>query len=125
MFVYLSSPYTHDEIAIEEFRYERAMDAVVWLLNRKITVYSPIVHFHPIAWTHNLSRDIQFWRNHNLNMLLSAREVIVLAIPGWKESIGVSWEREEATNNNKPLSYLEAEAGNPAGFRLVTEAQLF
>lgn len=128
MFSYLASPYTYlpteeeSKLAphllslicsrIEEFRFDQAMSAVCWLLDHKITVYSPIVHFHPVACTHNLPRDIQFWRDHNLNMLAESQELIVLTLEGWDKSSGVGWEREQASLLWKPtLFLLQVEAG--------------
>lgn len=125
MFSYLASPYTdldHDP-RVEEFRFDSAMNAVCWLLDNRGTVYSPIAHFHPIARTHHLPKDIQFWRNHNLNMLLQAKELLILQIDGWDKSIGVGWEFSRAEENNLPISFvIPVEAGETRGseFRVET-----
>lgn len=124
MFSYLASPYTarnpdgSPNLELEHHRFELAMDCVCWLLSHRGTVYSPIIHFHPIATTHNLPTDIQFWRNHNLNMLLEARELLVLQIAGWDSSSGVRWEIEHARGNNTPMHYLvpKVEAGQGCDF---------
>lgn len=119
MFSYLASPYTDSDHRVESFRFDQAMSAVVWLLTHRSTVYSPIVRFHPIATSHNLPRDIQFWRNHNLAMLLEAKELLVLQIDGWDRSSGVRWEIEHARGNNTPMFYLTpVEAGEGGGFHV-------
>lgn len=122
MFSYLASPYTDPDPRVEEFRFNSAMDAVCWLLDHRTTVYSPIVHFHPIATTHNLPSDIQFWRDHNLAMLIEAKELLILQIDGWDKSSGVRWEIEHAKENNLPINLvIPVEAGETRGSEFRVE----
>lgn len=48
-FVYLATPYTHDDEAVEEERFERVSIIAGHLMNQGYIVYSPISHNHPIA----------------------------------------------------------------------------
>jgi len=91
-YIYLASPYTHSDEKVMEDRYNAVVDAVAFLTNGKYHVYSPILHFHPVAVKHSLPRDAEFWRESNEIMLYPAGLMYVLAIPGWDESKGVRHE---------------------------------
>jgi Domain of unknown function (DUF1937) len=89
---YLASPYTHINSDVMEYRYELCCEALVWLLDRKIWTYSPIVHCHEVAKKHELPRDINFWWNYNKAMLSDAMGFFILCIDGWDTSNGVAQE---------------------------------
>ena len=91
-YVYLASPYSHPNPLVREARYRIARDAVAHLLIRKIWVYSPIVHCHDLTKEYSLPFDATHWREYNEAMLREADELVVLNIPGWRESVGVAAE---------------------------------
>jgi hypothetical protein len=69
-------------------------------------VYSPITHFHPIAYHVDLPKDFQFWRECCLGMLRRCGELWVLCLPGWKESEGVMAEIKEAKKLGKEIIFV-------------------
>lgn len=109
-YIYLASPYSHKDPFIRELRYLRAMEAVVTLMKRGTTVYSPIVHCHELAKIADLPRDADWWEQHNFNMLAGAVELHVLTLPNWIGSIGIGKEILRATELSKPIIYLEESA---------------
>lgn len=107
MYHYLASPYTHVSPDIMRKRYEAAEAATAILLIGDIAVYSPIVHCHTLAVTHDLPKDFNFWMRYNYRMLSPAKSLLVLKIDGWEASTGVRAEIEYAITHGKPVCYLD------------------
>ena len=62
------------------------------MLNKGIHTYSPVIHCHQIAQDYSLPKDFTFWKEYNFAMIEKASEVLVLGIPGWRSSQGVTAE---------------------------------
>ena len=92
MFIYVASPYT----GAEQERYEAVMKFVAHHTKEGQILYSPIVHFHPMACQYDLPRDFPFWKKHIMVMLGEADNLWVLCLNGWQESKGVTYERDMA-----------------------------
>lgn len=105
MYLYLASPYSHENPEVMKLRYLSAMDATAYLLKQNVAVYSPIVHCHEIANVHELPKDFEFWMKYNYRMLSPARKLLVLTIDGWEKSTGVRAEITYALTHCKPVLY--------------------
>lgn len=117
---YLASPYTHPQLYVELERYHAAERAAVWLLQRKVWVYSPIVHCHPLALKYKLPTDYDFWRQYNQAMIMSAYDLIVLALDGWANSKGVKDEIKLATQLGLQVFLMEP---NSDGYKVSIPAE--
>lgn len=106
--VYLASPYTagNADPFERECRYIEAMRACAMLLRKGQHVYSPIVHCHELAKIADLPRDGKFWQAYNFALLRRCHEVVVLTLPGWAVSEGVTAEVFEARRHSIPIRYL-------------------
>ncbi len=105
--IYLASPYTHKDEEVMTFRYGKALKASARLINLGFLVFSPIVHCHPIAITHNLKRDYDFWQDYSTSFLLNwAEAVAVLLLPGALNSKGVQAEITIAQETGLPVYYI-------------------
>ena len=98
-YTYIASPYTHDDPEVMEGRYRAVRLFTAKLIGEKkqkklanATVFSPIVHCHTLAIAHDLPHDLDFWLDFNEGMLTEARNLIILQLPSWKTSVGVSFE---------------------------------
>lgn len=95
-FIYLASPYSHASDAVMIQRYEAALDflglAVVDPMLSGFFIFSPVATWHPVAIRKCLPKSAVFWRQTNEREMLHAHAVFILDIPGWKESVGVSFE---------------------------------
>ena len=90
--IYLASPYYHAVEGIMEGRYQSALKFCAESARQGINIYSPIVHWHPVAKAHDLPRGHKFWRQLNHEMIKLSDEVWILRIPGRAESAGVADE---------------------------------
>ena len=104
--IYLASPYSHPDPATRDQRYLAACRATVRLLLAGHSVFSPIVHGHPLVQL-GLSGDWLFWARHDQWHLSRCHQVLVLPVDGWKESQGVQAEVELAHRLGIPVSYAQ------------------
>jgi hypothetical protein len=109
---YLATPYTHENKAIMDLRYECANHAAGNIMkDTKRGVFSPISHFHNIRghgylkqWT--LGDFLDFDRA----ILDHADKLLVLTLDGWYESPGVNGEIVFAVTHEPqpiPVYYIE------------------
>ena len=89
--IYLAAPYSSPDIEVRQTRYEMACKATAELLREGKIIFSPIVHSHPLT-DHGLPGDWAFWQKVDTHMLRKSDRLLVLMMPGWKESIGVQAE---------------------------------
>lgn len=109
--IYIASPYNSPFDTTKIDRYEAVRDYVADCYKRELPVYSPIVHNHPIAITHELPGTWEFWAKINLPMLRLCDTLHVLCLDGWRDSHGVNAEIEEAIRLNLSIYFVVAAAG--------------
>jgi len=95
--IFLASPYRDPDPLVRAWRYDRALEFCAMHLVRAIKhrpIYSPIVHWHPVAECHPRlhDKDTAFWMALNRPMLEICDELWVLGLPGWRESEGIAAE---------------------------------
>lgn len=110
-YFYIASPYTHPDMKVQDQRYEKVVDFTSYLISQfEMHVYSPIVHSHPLCKTRwELQSSFDFWLEMDRTMLVPAKGLIVLQVPGWKESVGVSMEIDMAVKFGKPILHSRAQ----------------
>jgi hypothetical protein len=101
--IYLASPYSADPIAL----HAQVLSATAELVTDGHAIFSPIVHCHPLAQARKLPHDFAFWQRYNFEVLERARELWVLMLPGWRDSIGVRGEIAFARKRRIPIFQLE------------------
>lgn len=106
--IYLASPYSDPDPAVRHERFRQVCLHGARMVREGRLVYSPIVHSHLLA-EQGLPSDWPFWAEHSRWMLSACRELVVLALPGWKESTGVSAEVELATQLGLPVRIVALE----------------
>jgi hypothetical protein len=106
-YIYIASPYSHPDPEVREWRFRSVCWYAGECLARGEDVFSPIAHTHPIAENHDLPAGWDFWKKIDTTMLRMARELRVLKLPGWEESVGVKEECVLATLLNLPITYVE------------------
>ena len=94
--IYVAGPYSHKEARVRHDRYLAHERYVAKLVKAGHTAYSPIVHFHAMAERHNFPYSSTFWNNHLSSMLLACDKIHILQLPGWKDSVGLGFERSIA-----------------------------
>ena len=106
--VYLATPYSHEDKAMEQLRYDLALEIVCWLMNtRKLKVLSPIVYSHNIALRGGGGSDWEAWKNFDEELIKFCREVWVANLDGWRTSKGIVAEVLCAQRIGTPVKYYD------------------
>lgn len=105
--IYLASPYTHIDPAVMEQRFHAACRAAGHLMRKGEIVFSPIAHTHPIAVSCELPRGWDYWARFDREFIQASSEVMVLTIPGWQESRGVTAELAIAREAGIRVSWMD------------------
>jgi len=113
--IYLATPFTSKALIKPAARRE---EAERWKAAAKICgryfqqgniVYSPVVHWYPVALQEGLPGDYETWKRVNQAMLDRCDVLVVGMLPGYDTSRGVAEEIEYALNTQKPVIYLPCE----------------
>jgi hypothetical protein len=99
MIIYLACPYSHPEVFVRHCRYMKACRAASLLMKAGHTVFSPLSHGVSIMNNGELDEKdtaCAFWLKQELPFLRMSNLLMVLAIDGWEESIGVNAEIDAA-----------------------------
>lgn len=112
-FVYLGSPYTHDDPEVVESRV-RTITAIIaeliLMLGDRVIFFSPIVHSHPIqeeidATQYFYEHAPPDWIDIDKQILLHVDFVCFMKIKGWEESEGMKEERRFCDEHGIPYVY--------------------
>jgi hypothetical protein len=104
--IYLSSPYSHEDIQVKHLRYRAALLTVAHYLHEGRYLYSPILHNHPVACYRDLA-TAQEWLEYDYVIMDRCDRVWVLEIEGWNLSSGVRAEMYRAESLRKPVSFID------------------
>lgn len=63
------------------------------------TCYSPLLHWLSVA--PSMGEDWETWKKVSLDMIDASSRIIVIALPGWRESVGVTAEIQHAGKTGK------------------------
>ncbi len=77
--IYLASPYTHPDPAVRQARFEAACRAAAAMIRAGKTVFSPVVHSHPLT-QYGLPFDWRAWSKHDRRFLEACDELVVLTL---------------------------------------------
>jgi len=106
--IYLACPYSHPSMDVRVSRFEASAHAAADLIQRGMFVYSPITMTHPIdlvmaAEGETMGSD--YWCDFDEAFMRVCSEMIVLTIPGWRESRGIAREARFFEDEGKPVRY--------------------
>lgn len=103
-FAYLASPHTHSDPAVVEWREKAIMIVAGKLIQMGLQIFCPIMH------TAALDREIKIphhrWLMQDQPIFDASRLLIVVQLPGWEKSVGITAEIERAKKRKKPIFYM-------------------
>ena len=107
--IYLACPYSHNDRYVQVARWVAANKAAAKLMAQGLYVFSPISHTHPIAEASEgkLPRGWEFWEGMDKEYLKFCKKIIVLRIPGWDVSTGVTAEIKIGVEMGIPVEYMD------------------
>lgn len=101
--IYLATPYTHADPSVVTLRYLANVRSLAELMRAGLRVISPIAMCHPAAVAYELPGDYAYWRDLDHELIDACACVYVLALPGWRSSVGVADEVAYAIAQGKPV----------------------
>jgi hypothetical protein len=106
---YLASPYAHKLPSFRHKRFEQICDIAGRLMARGMVVYSPIAQNHSVVTWCNipLGKGWSWWKRFDEVMISHAKEVIVVKMEGWEDSVGIEGEIWIAGKLGIPVRYME------------------
>ena len=108
--VYLASPYSHEDPCVRESRWVEVTKAGAQLMLEGNRVYGPITMSHSFSrYLPPETNTWEFWKNVDIPELLLSDLVVVLMLPGWQQSVGVTAEIQAAKDAGIPVAYMEWE----------------
>jgi len=106
--IYLCSPYTSYRNGDIWAAYQEAARIAGLLTKQGHTVYSPVVHSHPLAIYAKIDPlNWQFWMKADAPFVAACQECLVAMMEGWRESQGVTAEIAEFQRVGKPVHYVD------------------
>lgn len=103
---YLASPYSHQNKLVMNIRYEIVIYAASRLTAEGFRLLEPIAMCHEQSSRYELPQGYEFWKTRDRSFIDLCDAVMVLTIPGWEESVGVTDEIEYAYSLGKDVFYL-------------------
>ncbi len=97
---YLAVPYSHPDPEVRKFRFDCVNKAAGKMMNEGLLVFSPISHSHPIAEVYDLPTTWEYWERFCRAYMSHCSSMVVLTLPGWQQSVGVTAERNIARELN-------------------------
>ena len=104
---YLASPYSHKNQFIQVYRYEAVIYAAATLTKMGFALLEPIGMSHEQSTRYELPGGYEFWQTRDRTLIDHSDGVIVLRLPGWKNSVGVRDELEYCSSQGKPIYYID------------------
>jgi len=104
--IYLGQPYSHADPAVRQWRFDAACRATAALMRAGLVVFSPVAHSHPLT-RYGLPGDWRFWERSDRAMLEACDTLAILALDGWKESVGVGAEIRIAFELGLPVFLID------------------
>lgn len=102
---YLCTVYTINEGGLE-MAYIQAATALGKMLKRGERVFCPIAHCHTAAQLTDIPTNFDWWMDFDEGWIDKCDEVVVLMMPNWKKSKGITHEIKYAKETGKPVKYL-------------------
>ncbi len=104
---YLAVPYTHTNKFVMTLRHLLITAVGDRLIANGKHIFSPITESHMYQQYGEAGHKWEFWEKHDKLMIRKCDELLVLMLPGWKESTGVQAEIEYAKGRKMPITYLD------------------
>jgi hypothetical protein len=104
---YLAIPYSDNNSEIMDFRAAVSDYIFSELAKEGRIVYAPISSCHSIAKKYGLPRTFEFWKKMCIEFVSSVHKIIVIKLPGWQSSVGLTAERKLAQQLGLKIEYMD------------------
>ena len=113
--IYLAAPFMDINPAVRQERYEKVTKLAAQIIKSGLLVYSPLTYTVPMWTDYNITPP-NGWLEFDMPFLQRCQSLMVYTLPGWRESIGVNREIEEAEKWGIPVYKITIVNENPFSF---------
>lgn len=104
---YLGLPYSDEDPTLMDYRAEISDIICADLMNQNRIIFAPISSCHHIARKYRLPRTWDFWKHVDEEFLKISKTLIIITLPGWEESTGLTEERSIAERYEIPEEFID------------------
>lgn len=120
MITYLACPYTDADPVVRQARVDAASLVAANMMSRDgLVVFSPITHGHAVDayLPRRLSASHEFWMGQCLPVLSACSSLVILPLPGWRDSRGLAVEVAWAVAADIAIMIFQSEEELAPGIR--------
>ena len=103
--VYLAAPYSDPNPILSQLRRKIVTMYAVHLIEKGNTVFSPLTYSEALSQL-GLDQSENAWYVFDLHFLHRSQSLLLLQLPGWAQSTGVTIELNEARKLRIPIKYV-------------------
>ena len=102
--IYLGSPYSHRFRIVRWWRARQIKNIMARCINEQdaIVPFSPIALTHPLA---HLCPGVRWVEDYDKHLLLRFSGMIVVMMPGWRDSVGIKKEVDFCLRHGIPYTH--------------------
>ena len=104
---YLGLPYTHENKFMLHFRTEVSNLIAVELTKQGRIIFAPISAWHHIAMKYDLPINFEYWAKLDEEFIKISKKLLIIKLPGWEISSGVTLEISLADKYGVPIEYID------------------
>ena len=104
---YLGLPYTDENPLLKDWRALVSDKIAADLTKQGRIIFAPISAWHHIAKKYKLPGTFEYWLKLDEEFIKISKKLLIITLPGWKESSGVNGEIELAHKYNIPIEYID------------------
>jgi hypothetical protein len=106
---YLGLPYTDENSLLKDWRALVSDKVAADLTTQGRIIFAPISAWHHIAKRYDLPGTFEYWLELDEEFIKISKKLLIIMLPGWKKSNGVSGEIELANKYSIPIEYIDPE----------------
>jgi len=106
---YLGLPYSSADPLLEDWRAEVSNMVAVDLTQRGRIIFAPISAWHHLARKYKLPGTFEYWLRLDEEFIKVSKKLLIITLPGWRESTGVTEEIKLAKKYYVPIEYIDPE----------------
>lgn len=106
---YLGLPYSDDDPLVEDWRASISDRVAADLTKQGRIIFAPISAWHHIAKKYKLPGTFEYWLKLDEEFIKASKKLLIITLPGWQESTGVSEEIKLAKKYSIPIDYIDPE----------------
>lgn len=107
--IYLAAPYFHLDNDIIQHRMEKVYSFMASRLKQGEHILTPLAMHEVVIRQSDIPNDFEYWGKYCLDLLSRCDKMIVLKLPGWEASRGVSQEIFFCIKHGIPIEYVSEE----------------